>query len=258
MRNRLGVLAAVVLCLLALCAPAEAARGKKYAFLVACSEYQAGQFRKLPGTVAEMKEFRQTLLGCGFRAEDVVFLHDGAGRRYLAEKQKIIKELDLLLGRLEKGDSVVLALNGHGLHFKGEKAGYFVPLDGEVEKKDSLVAMEGKGGLFEQLKQCKAGRKLLLVNACRNDPLDDRAFAARKVKIDDEDKIRVSQGQPARQARPQPVLPPRHRGLAGQVLRRQAGQPGAPLPRGAPASGGRCGGPVRGAAGAAGAARVQR
>src|SRR5262249_34533493 len=85
-------------------------------------------------------------------------------------------------------------LNGHGLHFKGDKVGYFVPVDGESEDRTTLVAMDGKGGLFERLQKCKAGRKLLLVNACRNDPTDGKAFAAEKARLDDEDRAEVPEG----------------------------------------------------------------
>ena len=185
-----------VLMVLALVPPgwAQKAKGKQYAFLVACSDYQAGQFRALKGTIAEMKDFRQALIDSGFDAGDVVFLHDRAVRRYLPEKAKILKELGLLLARLEKEDTLVVALNGHGLHFKGDKVGYFVPLDGRADNKSSLVPMDGKRGLFETLKECRAGRRLLLVNACRHDPLDEAAFAATRVKIDDEDGAEVPEG----------------------------------------------------------------
>ena len=193
-RFPLSLLCVLVLLGLAPAGWARPAGGKKYAFLVACSGYRAGEFRKLTGTVTEMRDFRQALLDSGFDARDVVFLHDDAPRRYHPEKKKVLDELSLLLGRLKKEDTLVVALNGHGLHFKGEKVGFFVPLDGEAQNKESLVPMDGKGGLFAKLKECKAGRRLMLVNACRNDPLDDRAFAVNKVKIDDEDPAEVPEG----------------------------------------------------------------
>src|SRR5262249_7281907 len=159
-----------------------AATGRKYAFLVACSGYTAGEFRKLPGTVKEMKDFRQTLIDSGWPASNIVFLHDDTkDRRIHSTKKTILRKLDSFLGRLEKEDTLVIALNGHGLHFKGDKVGYFVPVDGEVEDRTTLVPMDGKGGVFDKLKGAKAERKLLLVNACRNDPLDEKAFAAKKV-----------------------------------------------------------------------------
>jgi formylglycine-generating enzyme required for sulfatase activity len=192
---RLLVLSALLIVLgFAVPGLAQRGKGKKYAFLVACSGYTASEFRKLPGTVAEMRDFRQALLASGFHARDVVFMHDDASRRYLPEKKKLLQELALLLGGVEKEDTLVVALNGHGLHFKDDKVGYFVPLDGRVQKKETLLPMDGKGGLFEKLKECAASRKLLVVNACRNDPLDDAAFAVEKRKIDDEDKAEVPEG----------------------------------------------------------------
>jgi formylglycine-generating enzyme required for sulfatase activity len=194
MRRLLTGLAVVVAVGLLALAPTRAAKkGKRYAFLVACKDYQAGQFRKLPGTIPEMGEFRQALLDSGFAAEDVVFLHDEhPQRRFQSEKQKILDELDLLLARLTKDDTLVVALNGHGLHFKGDKVGYFVPVDGKLARRPSLVPMDGPGGLFAKLKGCEAGSKLLLVNACRNDPLDASDFAAKV--IDDQDDAEVPAG----------------------------------------------------------------
>ena len=45
--------------------------------------------------------------------------------------------------------------------FKAEKVGYFVPVNGELEDKTTLVPMDGKDGLFGKLDKCAAERKLL-------------------------------------------------------------------------------------------------
>src|SRR5262249_25439903 len=162
--------------------PQGAARGQKSALLVACSGYAAGEFRELPGTIKEMKEFRQTLIDSGWPEANIVFLHDENNRQNeRSVRRTILARADLLLGRLERGDTLVVALNGQGIHYKGDRVGYFVPVDGELERKGSLVPMNGPGGMFEKLQRCKAGRKLLLVNACRNDPADNTAFAARQL-----------------------------------------------------------------------------
>ncbi|MBY0228691.1 MAG: SUMF1/EgtB/PvdO family nonheme iron enzyme [Gemmataceae bacterium] len=174
--------------------PAPPGEGKKYAFLVACSGYSAGEFRKLPGTVAEMKAFREVLLRTGFAAEDIVFLHDGAEARYLPEQRKIVKEFGLLLKRLGTSDELVVALDGHGLKFKGEQATYFVPTDGELKAPGTLVPMDGDRGLLAMLGDCKAGRKAILVNACRADPLDKADFAARSALLDDKGEAEVPAG----------------------------------------------------------------
>jgi formylglycine-generating enzyme required for sulfatase activity len=183
--------AAVAVVPLLLLLPASAApKGQKYAFLVACGDY-TGEFRKLKGTVAEMTDFREALIGSGYKAEDIVFLHDKqTDRRLLSEKRKIEKQLDLLLARLTKEDSLLVALDGHGLQFKGEKASYFLPVDAEFDDKKTMLPLSA---LFEKVSECKAGAKLMLVNACRNGPLAD-GFAARRVKIDDKDEEAVPKG----------------------------------------------------------------
>src|SRR5438094_277384 len=95
--------------------------GTSHAFLVACSEYRQGQFRKLPYAVKETEEFRQVLLKTGFDANNVLFLNDTrteeAGR-FLPLKDHILEELDLLRSRVTAADMLVVVLNGHGLHFQ--------------------------------------------------------------------------------------------------------------------------------------------
>lgn len=169
-------------------------KGAQYAFLVACSGYDQKELKPLPYTQNDLEEFRKALLDTGFAADNIKVLHDKAERRYLPERGKILQELDLLLAGLRADDAVVVALSGHGVHFKGEPTGYFCPLDAKLADRATLIPMDGKGGLFERLKACKAGRKLLLVNACRNDPASDLAQAAKQVDLDDEDAEKVPEG----------------------------------------------------------------
>ena len=58
------------------------------------------------------------------------------------------------------GTSKVVALSGHGVHFKGDRVGYFCPVDAKLTDKGTLIPMEGEGGLFDLLKACPARRKL--------------------------------------------------------------------------------------------------
>src|SRR5262249_38453642 len=72
--------------------------GKKYAFLVACSGYTSGAFRKLPGTIQELADFRATLIDAGWPSANIVFLNDARDteRRFHCEKRKILNNLTLL------------------------------------------------------------------------------------------------------------------------------------------------------------------
>ncbi len=170
---------------LPLAAVAQDKKGTQYAFLVGCSGYAESQLKPLPYAVNDIEQFRLALLETGFEADRIKTLTDKQAARFLPEQRKIQKELGTLLAGLNPDDTVVVALSGHGVHFKNDPTGYFCPLDADLKDKATLIPFEGKGGLFDTLKACKAKRKLLIVNACRNDPASDRAQAAEKIDLDD-------------------------------------------------------------------------
>ncbi len=171
-------------------------RGIRYAFLVGCARYDKAEFRELPYTGNDVELFRQALLATGFAAADVVVLRDGTDNpnRFLPNRANVLRELGLVLEGLRPEDTLVVALSGHGLQFKGDPVSYFVPVDGKVGDKKTLLALNGPGGLYERLKACRAKRKLLLVNACRNDPTASLDFATTKAELADEDRAEVPEG----------------------------------------------------------------
>jgi len=105
-----------------------------------------------------------------------------------------VKELDLFLDGLTNDDTVVVVLSGHGVHFKGDKFGYFCPIDAKISTKTNLLPMDGDGGLYPRLEKCKAGRKLLVANACRNDPASSTSLAGGKFELVDDYPETVPQG----------------------------------------------------------------
>jgi formylglycine-generating enzyme required for sulfatase activity len=170
-------------------AAAGSGRGTQYALLVGCSEYNKGEFRKLPYTGNDVDGFRQALVETGFDRDNIVLLHDKSdATTYRPLKVNILKQLELLLDGIRAEDTLVVALSGHGVQFRGDPVSYFVPVDAKLADKNTLIALDGKGGLYEQLKACKAKKKLLIVNACRNDPAVDPTAAANKVELVDEDR----------------------------------------------------------------------
>ena len=186
----------LVLLLLPAVAFAQAKPGTNYAFLVSCGEkYNKAQLRPLPKSFRDMDDYRKALLATGFDDDNIAFLHDRTTEpeRYLPEKDKILTELTLLLKSVGPNDTLVVALNGHGLHFKGDKTSYFCPLKAKVSDKTTMIPMDGEGGLFPILKACKAKRKLLVVGACRNDP-KEVTQAAEQIDLDLLDPDEVPEG----------------------------------------------------------------
>jgi hypothetical protein len=78
-----------------------------------------------------------------------------------------------VLQKCRKGDTILLAFAGHGLQFEGQKDGYFCPNDARpfAEKTDSLISL---GKIYAELDASFAAVKIMLVDACRNDPLVPR------------------------------------------------------------------------------------
>ncbi len=170
--------------------------GTNYAFRVSCGEkYNEAQLKPLPKSFRDMDDYRTALLATGFDVGNVVFLHDRTDKpeRLLPEKDKIMRQLKLLLLAVGERDTLVVALNGHGLHFKGDKTSYFCPLNAKVGDKATMIPMDGDGGLFPLLKTCKAKRKLLIVGACRNDPAAVTQ-AAEQIDLDLLDPDEVPEG----------------------------------------------------------------
>jgi formylglycine-generating enzyme required for sulfatase activity len=170
--------------------------GENYALLVAVSDYDEKELRPLKFTRADILEFHETLAASGFAPKNIVLMHDdlkrlvthyealGAEfkpRDYQPSGASIRKELELLLGRLRAEDSVIVAFAGHGVQFKADKKSYFCPSDARLDRKDSLIAFED---VFAALKDCAAGRKLFLVDACQNDPQSEISRSRSTVDLD--------------------------------------------------------------------------
>src|SRR5262249_30362243 len=89
-----------------------------------------------------------------------------------------------------KDDVVLVAFAGHGVQFKGDKEPYFCPMDAKVSDPATLIALNE---VYQELSECRAGLKLLLVDACRNDPL---AKNARRGEVNLESVTRPQDREP--------------------------------------------------------------
>ena len=177
-------------------------KGTSYAFMVAGARYTNLQAIEGEETINDILEFKKALLETGFDEANIVVMHDrqaekgGAGARFLPEHEKILKELDLFLDGMKPDDTVLLVLSGHGVLFKGEKTGYFCPVDAKLDPKAKLIPMDGDGSIYAQLEKCKAGRKLLISNTCRDAPsvaLRDDLFG-KKIELADDYPEAVPKG----------------------------------------------------------------
>src|SRR5262249_53482241 len=77
------------------------------------------------------------------------------------------RELDRLLARCGKDDLVLLAFAGHGIQPKAANEFFFCPYQAKLDDAATLLSLDE---VFTKLGKCPAGCKVLLADACRNDP----------------------------------------------------------------------------------------
>jgi sulfatase modifying factor 1 len=150
---------------------AQPAKGKKVAFLVGVNKYLKNGFEKLPCCERDVIEVEKALKSLGFN-ETVVLLGSAEGEAK-ATKQNIERALQKLVTPLGQDDLVVVMLSGHGQEFRKdsgakEPEAFFCPWDAVSLSAATQVSLSYVTTEIEK----HAGRRLLLVDACRDAPKD--------------------------------------------------------------------------------------
>jgi formylglycine-generating enzyme required for sulfatase activity len=164
---------------------AQTDKGKKYALLVGVKDYLHPDLASLSYTENDVVELADALKGFA----EVVVLTTSRGAKD-AEASPTARNIRTQLGRLLKKatrhDTILIALAGHGLQLKlkdrGEEEGFFCPTDArpgeDVTFDEQSKTMISFSELFKELKESYVGVKLLLVDACRNNPRAGRSLNA--------------------------------------------------------------------------------
>jgi sulfatase modifying factor 1 len=146
---------------------APAVAQKRVAFLVGVNKYQKPGFPDLEFAERDVQELRKELI-VRLMFDEVVVLTGKDATRHDVEKR-----LKALVGPLTKDDLILVALSGHGLQFEvgGKEEGFFCPVDavtphGEQPDGANLLSLDRLIGLLKT----NVGTRLLLVDACRNEP----------------------------------------------------------------------------------------
>ena len=178
-------MAVILAGLLAVPASAQAPKagsGEKYALLVGVREYDPNELRGLPYSEPDVVELAQVLKDAGYRRVVLMTQAEGAKRARLLPLAKNIRaELKGLLQDRDEGDAVVVALVGHGVQFRGGESSYFCPMDAKLSDKSTLIALDE---VYRDLQGSGAGVKVLLVDACRNEPQSDNSRSRSVVRLE--------------------------------------------------------------------------
>jgi sulfatase modifying factor 1 len=144
---------------------ASAAEPKRWALLVGVDDYVG--FIDLRFCGRDARALSDSLRHGGFAEENLVVLHDSAKDiRYRPFKANVEKELDILLSLAGPDDLVIVSFSGHGMHIDGKS--YLCPNEADdARPTETMIAVDD---VYKKFDKCPAAMKLLLVDACRNDP----------------------------------------------------------------------------------------
>src|SRR5262245_30192264 len=196
---RLGRTTAAALTLLVAVAPAlgaDPARrpgGDQFALLVGVRKYHPNELRDLPYAEADVEGLAKTLRTAGYLPENVVLMTQSAAARdlrFAPEAAKIRSELKLLLRNRNREDTILVAFAGHGVQFRDEAEVYFCPADARLGDKATLVSLSE---VYRELQRCPARVKVLLADACRNDPLADHSRSRATVRLESSTRPAVAE-----------------------------------------------------------------
>ncbi len=162
---------------------ARGADGRRFAVVVGVSEYQASDaLPVLPGAANDAAALRKALVNGGYRDADVVLLGTRGQTAGRPTGANVLAALARTFAQAGPDDTVVVAMSGHGLQFKDAAEQFFCPADADPGKRDTLIPLTR---VFADLGRCRAGRKVMLVDACRNDPREEDKDATADARLAD-------------------------------------------------------------------------
>ncbi len=149
--------------------PAHAAR---QALVIGNAAYANGA---LKNPVNDARAMDGKLTALGFKVMKVENL----------KRQQIGRTLTAFANTLKPGDEVVVFYAGHGVQVKG--INYLPAVDADIQSEEDVALNSlNLNTLMERLDEAKAGLKLMLLDACRNNPY------ARSLRSNDRGLARVS------------------------------------------------------------------
>lgn len=166
----------------------ETPAGRRFAVVVGIDKYRAsGGLGDLAYAEDDATRIAEVLKARGFTVIELT--HSAArepGSEHLAPNCEYIRDVIrsiLETPNLGKDDTVLISLHGHGVHFDAREPDgnrtaeyFFCPADATINGIENaedagpsnfLISIDE---LYEKLRGCQASTRLLIVDACRNDP----------------------------------------------------------------------------------------
>ncbi len=150
------------------------ARADKWAVVVGINHYQSDTISPLRYAEADARDFAAALQKSGGFPEKNIFLFTGDQKGAMAPtRTNLAFRFDYLIRTMGPNDTLVVYFAGHGLEMDGQS---FL-LTSEADARSLLTLQQSAlhaRDLYGWISQSKANQVLLLVDACRNDPVSGR------------------------------------------------------------------------------------
>ena len=138
---------------------------QKWALLVGVEQYT--NLEPLRYAANDTHDLAAQLVAVGIPKKHVFVLDSAADAKNQPLRENILQRLDLVAGRLaQPGDLLIVTFIGHGVKLDGKS--YLCPAGANLEKPDETLI--GLDRLYASIEHSQAMLKLLVVDACRNDP----------------------------------------------------------------------------------------
>jgi hypothetical protein len=147
----------------------------RYALLIGVTNNERRELKPMPYAGADMDQLAEALRQAGgIKVDNIVLLtqRPGVEESQLPRAANIRRELTRLTKRMTRQDSLMVAVACPGVQFKGTSETFLCPADARLANRQTLVPLSE---FYHALRDCAAGFKLLLVDACRKEVLADNA-----------------------------------------------------------------------------------
>ncbi len=147
---------------------------RKLAFLVGVKKYSHADLKDLEFPENDVKELGDVLKGQRFEVTAMSTSASRTDAAHFPDVANIRQQLAAVLKDASKRDLILVCLAGHGLQPTGSSQGYFCPHDANPSERNGDVAFPETllsiGEILTRLRESGIGRKMLMVDACRDDP----------------------------------------------------------------------------------------
>jgi uncharacterized caspase-like protein len=152
---------------------------RRHAVVIGVDAYEDRQITPLHGAAQDARALADALSSyAGFPSSQITLLSTSEAPQARPTRSLITQKLAQLVGQLPEGGLIFLAFSGHGVEINGKS--YLLPSDTRVGGSSGIL--ENTAIAVEDLKQMVratgADQVILLLDACRNDPLAGRSVAS--------------------------------------------------------------------------------